>query len=182
MKKFSLNMHREFIVLSFIQMTMSLETLQSYFASETTTTTTTKAPWPKLELEPFSASPTDPWKFVPHRKPTMGPQNTEGTLKTTTAQPLLQNRKTIRVFSEDMLPLSAMQTPTSAYKRHEVPTSVRRISSVKTTEQAIKTQKTRRKGGSGIPKEVLVSIPKIFADMALTGHFGKITIPRNRIR
>ena len=43
---------------------------------------------------------------------------------------------------------------------------------------------TREKQRRLVPaqREVEVSIPKIFVDMAFTGHYSRISVPRNRVR
>ena len=175
---------------------MSLETLQSQMSISSSTTTTTK-PWPKLELGQFSASPHDPWTFVPHRKPSIGPSNREGTTSTTTKpHQRSQNHQPDLIASENIISMTDIEEkPKPVYHRHELPSAGRRMSFVEvypktstprmyqaTQQKSSKRPQTRTTQRSGSPAEVLVSIPKIFADMAFTGHFGKITIPRNKIR
>ena len=168
---------------------MGLKTLQSHMSlSTSTTTTTTTKPWPKIDLSEFSASPADPWTFVPHRKPTMGPTNTRNPSPTT------HNPRTANHQPE--YPPAPPQEPTTVYQRHTLPSQVRRMSLVggymmTTTPSTVQqTKPTRHEKHPSYrtdeekrtQSDLLVSIPKIFADMALTGQFGKITIPRDRIR
>ena len=174
---------------------MGLESLQTHLSISSSTSTTIR-PWPQLELGQFSASPQDPWSFLLHRKPTMGPSNTAGTSTTTTApNPRSLNHQPDQMASENLISLTDIENPTTVYQRHELPNQVRRMSAVEglpTTftpqmyravpQKASKRPRSRKKQGGDTPEEVLVSIPKIFADMAFTGHFGKITIPRDKIR
>ena len=67
----------------------------------------------------------------------------------------------------------------SQRRRQGAPASRRKM----TTHQR-GASKTSRQGGNtaASSRQILVSLPRIFADMAFAGNQGRIAVPRSRIR
>ena len=155
-----------------------IKTLQSQIDYDNTNRlpTTTSPPWPKLTIDEFDGSPQDPWTFVPHRPTSIGPPTTTPTFA-----------KSENVSTELLIPTYQNVSSTKDYKRYILPFqksdkmssgNKRKISGFK---EKLRRLPTRSRPLS--PKEtVIVSIPKIYVDMALTGHYSKISVPKRRIR
>ena len=164
--------------------------LHSYM-SVRKTSTSTERPWPRLALGSFDSSPEDPW--VPHRKPTESHRQNKETTETSASQPhngsfnlpkenMISLTDAFSYSSKDLVSLTDPNpslVPQSVYLRHEVPYQY--VTTTTTEGTVTPTRRTRKKQRKDA-QELLVSIPKIFADMAFTGHYGRITIPRNKIR
>ena len=160
---------------------MAVETLQSqidYSSSSSSSTvspvsSTTTPPWPKLSLTKFTGSPTAPWGET-HTRAMVGPETT-----TTT--------ETTEVEVEIVTPV--LTVPGDQYQRHMLPYisdnkhwSTRDYRDINTNTLPPTRQKVRRIIRPRRKAVVEVSIPKIFVDMAFTGHYSRISVPRSRVR
>ena len=167
---------------------MAVETLQSqidYSSSSSTVSpvsSTTTPPWPKLSLTKFTGSPTAPWGET-HTRAMVGPETT-----TTT-------ERQVEVEVEIVTPvLTVPGDQQYQYQRHMLPyisdnTHWNTRDSTDTNSNTNTIPPTRRQKYRRIirPRRkevevVEVSIPKIFVDMAFTGHYSRISVPRSRVR
>ena len=155
-----------------------IKTLQSQIDYDNTKRlpTTTSPPWPKLTIEEFAGSPEDPWTFVPHRPTSIGPPTTSPTfvksenISTELLSPTYQNVSSTKDYKRYILPFQKSDKMSSGRRR--------KVSGFK--------EKLRRHQTHSRPlsskDSVIVSMPKIYVDMALTGHYSKISVPKRRIR
>ena len=151
----------------------AVETLQSQIdysssTTESTVTSTTTPPWPKLSLTKFSGSPTTSWGEA-HTRAMVGPETTS----TTEA-----------VEVEIVTPV--MTVPGDQYQRHMLPyISDNKQWNNRHPPDPSTFPPTRHQHRRLRRKEVEVvevSIPKIFVDMAFTGHYSRISVPRSRVQ
>ena len=126
------------------------------------------APWSKLSLTKFSGSPTTPWGEA-HTRAMVGPETTS----TTEA-----------VEVEIVTPV--MTVPGDQYQRHMLPyISDNKQWNNRHPPDPSTFPPTRHQHRRLRRKEVEVvevSIPKIFVDMAFTGHYSRISVPRSRVQ
>ena len=140
--------------------------------------TTTSAPWPKLTIDEFDGSPEDPWRFAPHRPTSIRPRTAAHTFAKSEIPskeiltPTFQNVSSTKDFKRYILPIQKSDKISSKSS------DKRKVSSFKQKLRQIHTLSRQLS-----PKNsVIVSIPKIYVDMALTGHYSKISVPKRRIR
>ena len=157
--------------------------------------TTTTPPWPKLSLDKPTESTEDPSvTFRPHRPPSDG----LSTLATSTPEPrvLLEDADNITEMITE--PIRVYNDDTARYVRYMLPYQNSAENTVFERSDATyskkpsafkqKSKKYRSKWGKKPRKPVnlkdstVVSIPKIYVDMAFTGHYSKISVPMSRIR
>ena len=68
-----------FLLVTMAGQSLAVETLQSHLDYSTTERPgerTTSPAWPKLSLNTFTGSPTDPWTFSPHTRVDTGAETT----------------------------------------------------------------------------------------------------------
>ena len=147
------------ILSSVIVINDGVETLQSKidYNNQTRLQTTTKAPWPKFELGSDILLGSKQWAL--HRPTSIGPA--------TSKPPAIKN--------------ATATEQTQKYVRYSLP--------FQTSEKLNATShvSTRRISENKQPRVfqndfIKVSIPKIYVNMAFTGHYSKISVPRKRIR
>ena len=156
----------------------AVETLQSQIDYSSSTVRpevrTTTPPWPKLSLTKFTGSPTAPWGET-HTGALVGPETTSTT-------------EVEEVEVEIVTPV--MTVPGDQYQRHMLPYisdntqwNARDHTDTNSNSLPPTRQKYRRITRPRRKEEVVeVSIPKIFVDMAFTGHYSRISVPRSRVR
>ena len=145
-----------YLLSSVFVMIDGVETLQSKIDfNQTKLQTTTKAPWPKFELDSNHLSGSE--EFSLHRPTSIGPS--------TSKPPAIKTEETQKYIRYSL----PFQKSDQINVTHHV--SSRRIS------ENIKRPKFFQSSDL-----VKVSMPKIYVNMAFTGHYSKISVPRKRIR
>ena len=159
----------------------AVETLQSQIDYSSSSTgrpdSTTSPPWPKLSLSRFTGSPTAPWGET-HTRAVTGPETSSST-----ATP---ERKEPEGEVEIVTPVMTVPGDQYQYQRHMLPYisdntqwNTREHGDTHTLPPSRQQfRRTRRKE----VEVVEVSIPKIFVDMAFTGHYSRISVPRSRVQ
>ena len=141
---------------------VAVETLQSQLEDSSTERSTSTTPaWPKLSLNTFTASPTD---WSPHTRAGAGPHTT--------------TRESVEVVT----PVGTISEGAGHYHRHMLPYTSDKAHWQHSPANTIPPArpKYRRLIPSG--EELEVSIPKIFVDMAFSGSYSRISVPRSRIQ
>ena len=153
----------------------AVETLQSQIDYSSSTVRpevrTTTPPWPKLSLTKFTGSPTAPWGET-HTRALVGPETTSTT-------------EVEEVEVEIVTPV--MTVPGDQYQRHMLPyisdhTRWNTRGEHGDTHTLPPSRQQYRRIRRKEVEVVEVSIPKIFVDMAFTGHYSRISVPRSRVR
>ena len=155
--------------------------------------TTSTPPWPKLYLDDPSESPEDPSSvtFKPHRPPPGGQSATPSPLPQVLDNP--ENitemiTEPIRVYNDDTAQYVRYMLP---YQNSEENTIFERSDATYRKPSKIKQKPKRYRSKSwgnkprkpvNLKDSTIVSIPKIYVDMAFTGHYSKISVPLSRIR
>ena len=141
----------------------AVETLQSQIDySSSSTEKTTSPAWPKLSLDSSTATPSE-WIFSPHTRAQIGPETT--TLES------VQVVTPVTTISEG-----------EGYQRHMLPYTSDKKDWQLQHSNTVPPPREKLRRLVPAQREVEVSIPKIFVDMAFTGHYSKISVPRNRVR
>ena len=184
------------LTLSWPLIVTSVETIQSQIeydlaVNQIIVDTTTSPPWPKLYLDDPSESLEDPSvTFKPHRPPS------DVSSSTPAPEVLLENPENITEMITE--PIRVYNDDTAQYVRYMLPYQNTEENSVfersdatfrKSSKFKLKPKKYRSKWGIKKPRKpvnlkdsTVVSIPKIYVDMAFTGHYSKISVPMSRIR
>ena len=152
--------------------------------------TTTTPPWPKLYLDDPSESAEDPSvTFKPHRPPS------DVSTSSPAPEVLLENPENITEMITE--PIRVYNDDTAQYVRYMLPFQNTQENTVierndATYRKPLKShmsKKYRRRNWEKKPRKpvnlkdsTVVSIPKIYVDMAFTGHYSKISVPMSRIR
>lgn len=191
-------MFRGLLTLSCSLVVICVETIQSQIEYDLAVNeimvdpTTTTPPWPKLYLDDPSESPENPSvTFKPHRPPPSEPRAAP-----TPVPQVLEDPESITEMITE--PIRVYNDDTAQYVRYMLPYQNSEENSVfersdatfrKSSKFKQKPKKYRSHWGSKKPRKPLnlkdstvVSIPKIYVDMAFTGHYSKISVPMSRIR
>ena len=190
-------MFRGLLTLSCSLVVICVETIQSQIEYDLAVSeimvdpTTTTPPWPKLYLDDPSESPEDPSvTFKPHRPPPSEPRAAP------TPEPqVLEDPESITEMITE--PIRVYNDDTAQYVRYMLPFQNTQENTVIERSDATyrkplkshKPKKYRRRNWEKKPRKpvnlndsTVVSIPKIYVDMAFTGHYSKISVPMSRIR
>ena len=163
----------------------AVETLQSQIDYSSSSTvrpgrsgSTTSPPWPKLSLSKMTGSPTTPWGET-HTRTVVGPETT------TTESNEVEVEGEVEVGVEIVTPV--MTVPGDQYQRHMLPyisdqTHWNTRGEHGETDTLPPARQQFRRIRRKEVEVVEVSIPKIFVDMAFTGHYSRISVPRSRVQ
>lgn len=149
----------KFIILSsVIVINGGIETLQSKIDyNQTRLQRATKAPWPKFELDGDLLGSE---QFVLHRPTSIGPS--------TSKPPAIIN--------------SVATEQTQKYVRYSLPFQTSDKLNVTSNDSSRIILENYQPRVFQTKDLVAVSMPKIYVNMAFTGHYDKISVPRKRIR
>ena len=190
-------MFRGLLTLSCSLVVICVETIQSQIEYDLAVNeimvdpTTTTPPWPKLYLDDPSESPEGPSvTFKPHRPPPSEPRAAP-----TPVPQVLEDPESITEMITE--PIRVYNDDTAQYVRYMLPFQNTQENTVierndATYRKPLKShmsKKYRRRNWEKKPRKpvnlkdsTVVSIPKIYVDMAFTGHYSKISVPMSRIR
>lgn len=170
-------LHLLLSLLASLETVRAVETLQSqidYSSSTGRPGTTTSPPWPKLSLGKSTGSPTSPWGET-HTRAVVGPETTASTES---------GEAEGEVEVEIVTPV--MTVPGDQYQRHMLPyiSDNKQWNNRQPADHSTfpPTRHQHRRLRRKEVEVVEVSIPKIFVDMAFTGHYSRISVPRSRVQ